>query len=343
MLKQLLATLFIVSICACVCIADDARTIDVAAAQAKLDAKTAARIATTQPAAATRPVVSIPSIEGVWEEAPGVLVTISQSAGKWNAKCEYVNGDKDDIKWEITSGTITADGKLKAKLHHTQAPAGWAMWQDREASLSKDGKAISGTASWKGGADKFTWTKTNPTEGAKDAGSAKPADAGKHSLPLHFENAKVEIDVTDVYYELNPNMLDTVKFDPAQAKDMTRRNYCLYAAITIKNKDERRRLTYNSQSELADPNYISITDDAENSVTNLTVAEGRVDGQAFQKGIAPSSNLTDIQLFEMPLPKTKSLTFVFQTKVLSFDNGDQPLAEDVKFTITPDQIKTIRH
>lgn len=137
-----------------------------------------------RPAHVPSPSPTIPSIEGIWEESPGVAVKITQDGSDWTAECHYVTKDQEQIKWVIKSGTITADGKLMAKLHHTQAPANWNMWQVREGALSEDGNTISGTESWDGGGGKFTWTRKQGDRPPRiEAISSK---AGRSAIAKHL-------------------------------------------------------------------------------------------------------------------------------------------------------------
>jgi hypothetical protein len=123
-----------------------------------------------------RPASAFPSIGGLWREKPDHrdqpdhLVTVSQENGNWTAKCSYNYRGFGEIDWEITNGTIAADGKLQCNLHHTNAPANWEIWQFRNGSLSLDGKTISGSALFNDVEHPFVWTKVesaNATPNAK--------------------------------------------------------------------------------------------------------------------------------------------------------------------------------
>jgi hypothetical protein len=107
---------------------------------------------TSQPAAA------YPDISGSWQEAPGVVLQISQTNGDWQAKCSYIRPGFGEVRWEMT-GTVTPEGIIKGTLHHTLAPKDFALVQTREARLSDDGNTISGTAKWDGGGNEFTWIR----------------------------------------------------------------------------------------------------------------------------------------------------------------------------------------
>lgn len=98
------------------------------------------------------------SIEGVWQEAPGVFVSVIQSGGQWTAHCSYSRPDATVVHWDM-EGAITAEGNIQGTLIHTLAPPTWKISQVREAKLSPDANTISGTAKWDGGGDSFTWTR----------------------------------------------------------------------------------------------------------------------------------------------------------------------------------------
>jgi hypothetical protein len=112
----------------------------------------ASRTPTTQPNGA------FPAINGVWQEAPGVLVTVTQTNGEWKAQSSFTVPQFGVARWEM-KGTITSDGKINGTLRHMQAPENWNEYQSREAVLSKDGNTISGTATWDSTKHPFTWVR----------------------------------------------------------------------------------------------------------------------------------------------------------------------------------------
>jgi hypothetical protein len=107
---------------------------------------------------ASKPRSSIPSIDGVWQEAPGILLTVTQDNGHFKAECSYARAGAGVIHWEMI-GTVAADGDINSTLRHTVAPANWKLLQTRVGKLSADANTISGTATWDGGSGDFTWTR----------------------------------------------------------------------------------------------------------------------------------------------------------------------------------------
>jgi hypothetical protein len=102
----------------------------------------------------------IPSIDGTWEEAPGILVVVTQNQGQLQATCSYNRADFGEVRWEM-KGTISPQGIISGTLQHTKAPAGFKS-QHRDGQLSADGKSIVGTAKWDGGGSDFNWTRVKP-------------------------------------------------------------------------------------------------------------------------------------------------------------------------------------
>ncbi len=96
------------------------------------------------------------SIAGSWLEGKN-NVSISQAGDKVSITCKYKHPQAGAIEW-ICTGTFV-DGKLKVRLVHTRAPAGWQS-QIRQAGLSSDGRSLSGTARLDDGTiQPFTWTR----------------------------------------------------------------------------------------------------------------------------------------------------------------------------------------
>jgi hypothetical protein len=125
--------------------------------------------ASGQPA---QPSQAFPSIAGVWQEAAGIFVRITQSDEKWKANCSFNLPDFGEVRWQC-NGTITPDGKVKGVLLHSLAPERWKQTQVREGKLSDDGNTISGTASWDNALHPFTWTRL--AEGGEPTTPQTPA------------------------------------------------------------------------------------------------------------------------------------------------------------------------
>ncbi len=98
-----------------------------------------------------------PSIAGEWQEAPGILFSITQNGPKFTATTTYQHKPAGKIRAVVT-GTISREGKITAEMEHIQAPSSWAKLQKREATLAPDGKTIRGRAEFKGGGHDFVWT-----------------------------------------------------------------------------------------------------------------------------------------------------------------------------------------
>jgi hypothetical protein len=161
------------------------------------------------------------------------------------------------------------------------------------------------------------------------------------SLGLHFSNEKVDIEVTDIYSDLSPSFLWVYKDAPAAdlLKNAKPDDYEVYVAFTITNKDDRRVLNYQADK------FITMTDDVLNEVSNhTTFYHGKgipIGGGTSDAELKPAEKLSDVHVFSMPLTKTKSLTLTFSKLFLIDDPGNFPLADDVKFTFTPDQIRNV--
>ena len=98
-----------------------------------------------------------PSIAGEWQEAPGVLFSITQNGSKFTATTTYQHKSAGQIRAVVT-GAISKEGKISADMEHLQAPASWAKRQKREATLSPGGTTIRGHAIFNGGEHDFVWT-----------------------------------------------------------------------------------------------------------------------------------------------------------------------------------------
>ncbi|NQV88692.1 MAG: hypothetical protein HQ402_04075, partial [Parcubacteria group bacterium] len=75
-----------------------------------------------------------PSIAGEWQEAPGILFSITQNGAKFTATTTYRHESAGQIRALLT-GTVTKERKVIAEMEHIQAPASWAKRQTREGML----------------------------------------------------------------------------------------------------------------------------------------------------------------------------------------------------------------
>ena len=125
----------------------------------EVDAKPADTKSDEKPLLRVKP-SGIPSINGTWIEAKGILVNISQKDSEFTADCTYEHAGYGTVHWRMT-GTISEDGKLSGRLVHTKAPAKWAKTQIRTGVLSADGASIKGRAVFQGreGGHDFEWRR----------------------------------------------------------------------------------------------------------------------------------------------------------------------------------------
>lgn len=123
-------------------------------------------VVTSTPSVTPMPPVSpankkIPSLVGVWQESPGVVVVVTQTGGQFKGTTTYQHPKSGQIR-AVISGTINAEGNVIATLKHTQAPADWQS-QRRTGALSPDGKVIRGKVVMEDGSETdFEWTLQLP-------------------------------------------------------------------------------------------------------------------------------------------------------------------------------------
>jgi hypothetical protein len=103
-----------------------------------------------------------PVIDGVWQEGPEenqIQVAIAQNGEDFTAECIYQHPEHGKVRWEL-KGTISKDGKIIGRLHHTM-PMTWKS-QIRIGSISADGRTINGKATFDDGEHDFVWRRKTP-------------------------------------------------------------------------------------------------------------------------------------------------------------------------------------
>ena len=82
-----------------------------------------------------------PVIAGVWTEWDGIVLNLSQQGNHFSADCRYGQPGVT-VHWQA-DGTISADGKISARLVHTDPPRPQsAKPQICTAQLQPDGQTI---------------------------------------------------------------------------------------------------------------------------------------------------------------------------------------------------------
>ena len=131
----------------------------------------------------------VPSISGIWEEAGGAIVRVTQDGNKWTAQCSYSRKGGDIVEWDM-SGTIDANKKVEGTLYHTRCPPDWKLKQIRDGQLSADGNRITGKAIWEGGGQDYVWTR--------DA-RIFPAPAAAAMSRISAADARTSTSITPMY------------------------------------------------------------------------------------------------------------------------------------------------
>lgn len=101
-----------------------------------------------------------PTIAATWSGADGQSITIVQQRDQFTATDVGTDSNRNEVLWRW-SGTVDREGHLTGRLVHTQASADFAD-QDASATLSSDGKTISGKSGEKAGMPNFPWKKAKP-------------------------------------------------------------------------------------------------------------------------------------------------------------------------------------
>ncbi|MBW3600048.1 MAG: hypothetical protein KY475_22595 [Planctomycetes bacterium] len=124
---------------------------------------------------------ALPNVAGLWQEAPGVGVEISQRGRRITAATTYYHANFGAVRW-IAHGTISAAGEIKLNLRHLQPPH--FRTQERAAVLSADRRTIQGKSHWEGGDHDFTWTQTCESADAGCGLATGQGRRGCRSLPV---------------------------------------------------------------------------------------------------------------------------------------------------------------
>jgi hypothetical protein len=112
-----------------------------------------------------------PDVAGEWMEGTN-RVRVSQTGANLVATCTYGN-----VSWRM-EGTISRNGILTGKLVHTAgvSPSVTGYAQDRNLTLSADGRTLEGRAVFAGGAGGHALTWKRVAGGEQSSSNQKPAN-----------------------------------------------------------------------------------------------------------------------------------------------------------------------